>query len=312
MILLGATFGLSITAAELAKDSKPDDSGIQKMSDGKPIAMGAAKESFKLQDFASLSSSKLKMITDVTFVHKGEWHQYAINSIRKTGKAVKLGVGSGQWLEIRQDKTIYLDGVKVDPSEGRRLLARQQRLLGERSLQGSGDGQGSPMDPQQGPMDSGYGCGDGSPTMPPYYYSPSGCGSGDGSPTMPPMPSGCGSGDGSPMPSAYYYPMTGSGSGAGSGSGCRRQRKLEMTCYDELAKVDTNQDGIADMNDLMAYDPCFEPQEMEFYDLTGDGIFDAQDCQAEEEMMAQMMSDAMEPSCGGQSEANDMGSGYGN
>merc|ERR1712118_216292 len=99
--------------------------------------------------------------------------------------------------------------------------ARQQRLLGERSLQGSGDGQGSPMDPQQGPMDSGYGCGDGSPTMPPYYYSASGCGSGDGSPTMPPMPSGC-------------------------GSGCRRQRKLEMTCYDELAMVDMNQDGIAD------------------------------------------------------------------
>lgn len=180
-------------------------------------------------------------------------------------------------------------------------------------------------------MDSGYGCGDGSPTMPPYYYSASGCGSGDGSPTMPPMPSGCGSGDGSPMPSAYYYPMTGSGSGdgspmsstyyypmtgsgsgAGSGSGCRRQRKLEMTCYDELATVDMNQDGIADMNELMAYDPCFDPQEMEFYDLTGDGILDKQDCQAEEEMMAQMMSDAMEPSCGGQSEANDMGSGYGN
>jgi len=85
-----------------------------------------------------------------------------------------------------------------------------------------------------------------------------------------------------------------------------------MSCYDELMKVDMNQDGMADMGEMMAYDPCFDPQEMEFYDLTGDGILDAQDCQAEEEMMAQMMSDAMEPSCGGQSEANDMGSGYGN
>ena len=70
IILLGATFGLSITAAELAKDSKPDESGIQKMGDGKPVAMGAAKESYKLQDFASLSSAKLKMIKDVSFVHR--------------------------------------------------------------------------------------------------------------------------------------------------------------------------------------------------------------------------------------------------
>jgi hypothetical protein len=143
IILLGATFGLSITAAELAKDSKPDPSGVQKMSDGTPIAMGSAKASHNLVDFASLTAAQLKSVDEVAFMHKGDWHRYKIQSMMRGASAVTLGVGIGSKLVIKKDKTVYLDGVAVDLSEGRRLLEVSRRLKEtrpKRQLSGSGGG----------------------------------------------------------------------------------------------------------------------------------------------------------------------------
>merc|ERR1719460_1299267 len=116
------------------------------------------------------------------------------------------------------------------------------------------------------------------------------------------------------MPSAYYYSGSPSGCGYGDGSlmgsgydsGCRLRRRRLMSCYDELEAVDMDKDGIASMEEMKMYDPCFdEAKDMAWMDLTEDGVLDAADCQADEEMMAKMMSDSMEGSCGGTSEATD-------
>merc|ERR1719265_1074141 len=74
-ILLGATFGLSITAAELAKETKADqDTGIVTTKSGNSAAMGAAVQRIQLVDFPSLSMEKLKEMRDFSYVHNDIYH----------------------------------------------------------------------------------------------------------------------------------------------------------------------------------------------------------------------------------------------
>jgi Ca2+-binding EF-hand superfamily protein len=121
-ILLGGIFGLAVTAAEMAKDSKPDDTGVEQMDDGTPVATGGIMTSYKLEEFASFDAATLSTIDEVSFFHQGIWQRYKIASMQKTATGVSLEVGTGKWLKIGVDKTVTLDGKPVNLKEGRRLL----------------------------------------------------------------------------------------------------------------------------------------------------------------------------------------------
>merc|ERR1719331_723051 len=75
LILMAGTFALSLTAVEMAKETKADqDSGIVTTTSGNPAAMGSAVQRLKLVDFPSLGMEKLKEMRDFSYVYDGIYH----------------------------------------------------------------------------------------------------------------------------------------------------------------------------------------------------------------------------------------------
>ena len=75
LTLMGATFALSLTAAEMAKETKADQtSGIVTTATGIPAAMGTVVTRHPLVDFPSLPMDKLMMMRDFGYVHNDAFH----------------------------------------------------------------------------------------------------------------------------------------------------------------------------------------------------------------------------------------------
>lgn len=293
IILLAATFGLSITAAELAKDSVPDETGVQKMKDGTPVAMGAAKTSYALQDFASLTAKQLMNIDEVAFTHKGEWHRLKVTSMKKGGAAVSLGLGNGQWLIIKQDKTVTLDGAIVDLQEGRRLMERRERMLSHPVGSGDGAGSGWMDDTNEHPAT----------TLPPGFHGPHAVPTELSDPTPAPTPPPAATTPAPTLPLAFdednFKPCSSQmasglrrlsdhrshdqhhrnlmGSGAGGGGGGMSSGM--PSCDDSIKMTDLDGNNVVSEKEWTAEGNCYDPNEFYAFDTNGDGKLTPKDCQ---------------------------------
>jgi hypothetical protein len=125
LILMTATFFLSVAAAEMAKDMRPDSSGVQKATNGNVVASGVAIQKASISDFPTLELEQLFRARSVQFVSGGEAHSYDIGSVRKnpTTQTVTLGTNDGHTIVVSLDKTVTLDGVAVALVKRRRLNA---------------------------------------------------------------------------------------------------------------------------------------------------------------------------------------------
>merc|ERR1719420_1757147 len=73
-ILMAGTFALSLTAAEMAKETKAEPDGVIETTSGKVAAMGQVVERTALVDFPSLGIEKLKGLRDFGYVFNDSYH----------------------------------------------------------------------------------------------------------------------------------------------------------------------------------------------------------------------------------------------
>lgn len=127
LILMAGTFVLSLTAAEMAKDTnvKPD-SGIIMTKSGKQAAMASAVDHVSLVDFPSLGLEKLKQIRDFSFTHNGIYYHSLLAEFRVHSESkLELVSNTGSVITIESGAmTLQTPDGRVemlDPSAGRRL-----------------------------------------------------------------------------------------------------------------------------------------------------------------------------------------------
>lgn len=131
LILMAATFGLSFTAVELAKDSRPDESGVQRIAGGTPVQTSVAIEVKKLSEWPSLPFQQLANAQDFNLVFDNEAHHFKVAKIKQNeAKDVTIKTMDGTTVEIASGGVISVDGVVKDVSDGRRLSAVARRLWG--------------------------------------------------------------------------------------------------------------------------------------------------------------------------------------
>lgn len=139
LILMAATFGLSFTAVELAKDSRPDESGVQRIAGGTPVQTSVAIEVKKLSEWPSLPFQQLANAQDFNLVFDNEAHHFKVAKIKQNeAKDVTIKTMDGTTVEIASGGVISVDGVVKDVSDGRRLSAVARRLNWGGSLMTSG------------------------------------------------------------------------------------------------------------------------------------------------------------------------------
>jgi hypothetical protein len=130
LILMFATFFLSYSAAEMAKDMRPDASGSQIATNGKAVSAGVSVQRSTIEDFPVIDVEQLGRTRSVQFVFKGVLHAYDVGSVLKNlaTEEVTLGTSDGHQIVISLDKTVTLDGVAIDIQASRRL----QKVRGRR------------------------------------------------------------------------------------------------------------------------------------------------------------------------------------
>jgi hypothetical protein len=123
LILMFATFFLSYSAAEMAKDMRPDASGVQIAASGKAVSSAVSVQRASIENFADLEAEQLVRARSVQFVSKGVLHAYNVGSVLKNlaTEEVTLGTSDGHQIVISLDKTVTLDGVAIDIKGSRRL-----------------------------------------------------------------------------------------------------------------------------------------------------------------------------------------------
>jgi hypothetical protein len=123
LILMFATFFLSYSAAEMAKDMRPDASGVQIGTSGKAVSAGVSVQRSTIEDFPVIDVEQLVRTRSVQFVFKGVLHAYDVGSVLKNlaTEEVTLGTSDGHKIVISLDKTVTLDGVAIDIQAARSL-----------------------------------------------------------------------------------------------------------------------------------------------------------------------------------------------
>jgi len=122
MILMAATFALSFAAVQMAKDSRPDASGIQSLPDGSPVANAEAREVVAVSEWPSLSFDTLTRAEDFNLVYDDQAHHFRIASIEQSATLdLTIQTLDGRTVEISSGGIISVDGVIKDVSDGRRL-----------------------------------------------------------------------------------------------------------------------------------------------------------------------------------------------
>jgi hypothetical protein len=128
LILLAGTFALSLTAAEMAKETKAEPDGVIVTGSGKVAAMGTAVQRLQLVDFPSLGVEKLKEMKDFGFVLNGAYHFRMLSGFDwHSDTKMILEATNGEKLLI-DNKVLTLqkpggEVLKLDPTAGRRLEA---------------------------------------------------------------------------------------------------------------------------------------------------------------------------------------------
>jgi len=121
-ILMAATFGLSFAAVQMAKDSKPDASGVQALPDGRPVSTGVANKVYKLAEFPALKPEMLSQLEKIDVVHSGKYHHYKITGFEQAPEGdLILYTQRGSQIEITAKGIISVDGAIVKVEDGRRL-----------------------------------------------------------------------------------------------------------------------------------------------------------------------------------------------
>jgi len=121
VILMAATFGLSFTAVQMAKDSRPDASGIQQLPDGKPVANAQAKEVKSLSEWPSLPFDTLTRAESFNLEYDGTAHHMKIASLEQDAASdLSIKTLDGRTVEISAEGIIKVSGV-VKEGAGRRL-----------------------------------------------------------------------------------------------------------------------------------------------------------------------------------------------
>ena len=79
-MLMAGTFALSLTAAEMAKETKVDQgSGIVTTASGNPAAVGSVVQRFPLVDLPGLGIEKLKEMRDFGYFHNNDYHHRTVS-----------------------------------------------------------------------------------------------------------------------------------------------------------------------------------------------------------------------------------------
>jgi hypothetical protein len=127
LILMAGTFALSLTAAEMAKETKAEPDGVIKTTSGRVAAMGQVVESTALVDFPSLGIEKLKALRDFGYVFNDiyhfrlvsafNWHSETKMEITAVNGEV-ISIDNGElMLQNPGDPKVY----SLDPGAGREL-----------------------------------------------------------------------------------------------------------------------------------------------------------------------------------------------
>jgi hypothetical protein len=127
LLLSAGTFALSLTAAEMAKETKASPNGVIETTSGKVAAMGVAVDRKTLVDFPSYGIEKLKELRDFgyffdqtyqfRFVSAFDWHSEMKMEITATNGEV-ISIDNGV-LTVQKpgDPKVYA----LDPEAGRQL-----------------------------------------------------------------------------------------------------------------------------------------------------------------------------------------------
>eukprot|EP00931_Biecheleriopsis_adriatica_P009151 TRINITY_DN110247_c0_g1_i1.p1 TRINITY_DN110247_c0_g1~~TRINITY_DN110247_c0_g1_i1.p1 ORF type:complete len:337 (-),score=66.81 TRINITY_DN110247_c0_g1_i1:244-1155(-) len=122
VVLLVATFCLSFAAVELAKDSRPDEVGIQMLPNGSPVANAQAREVKKVLDWPSLPFDTLTRAESFNLVYDDKAHHLKIASLEQSVTSdLTIKTLDGRTVEISADGIIKVDGVVKQEAVPRRL-----------------------------------------------------------------------------------------------------------------------------------------------------------------------------------------------
>lgn len=142
-ILMAGTFGLALTAAEMAKDTKPDTSGIMtttaKTDDNGEAtstnaAMAGVTEKITLADIVKMPADHLAELESIAFTHKEQFFSLKVAGVMSSSAGITVHLLPSHALAILPDGSVTLDGEAVDLSEARRLgeAAESRSLLAGR------------------------------------------------------------------------------------------------------------------------------------------------------------------------------------
>lgn len=139
LILMAGTFALSLSAAEMAKDSRPGASGIQTLPDGKPVAMGKAVETKGVADFPTLSLEALTTLDSFNVVYDGKLHHFKVSGFEQTEAGdLTIFTHQAKTIGITTTGSITVDGAIVKVQDGRRLWGGSLMTSGSFTLMASG------------------------------------------------------------------------------------------------------------------------------------------------------------------------------
>ena len=134
-ILMAGTFALSLTAAEMAKETKAEPDGVIETTSGKVAAMGQVVERTALVDFPSLGIEKLKGLRDFGYVFNDSYHFRLVSAFNWHSETkMEITAANGEVLFIDNgvltlqkpgDPKVYA----LDPEAGRQLNVFAGALL---------------------------------------------------------------------------------------------------------------------------------------------------------------------------------------
>jgi hypothetical protein len=135
-ILMASIFALSLTAAEMAKETKANPDGVIVTDSGKVAAMGSAVDRITLLDFPSLGIEKLKQMRDFGYVHNDTYHFRMLSAFAwRSETEMELTATNGEVLSIDSSSLLLTlrkpDGQQftMDPEDSRRLNVFAGALL---------------------------------------------------------------------------------------------------------------------------------------------------------------------------------------
>jgi hypothetical protein len=124
VITIVVLFGTALVAAEVAKDSRPNDMGVLLTSDGVVVETAAAVQSFSLMDNLDFNHQQLSTLLRVDF-HEADGVQsgMVVSAYRRTATALSLFDAAGNVLVIQRTGVTYNDQSLATKDGHGRLLA---------------------------------------------------------------------------------------------------------------------------------------------------------------------------------------------